>query len=124
MTQQLLHVLVVACIMYILTSGFTFFIRLRGTADFSYMAIVIFGGFTGVILTELGLHPVFALFASFLLSIGFTLFVLHIIKRLALIYFNIGTFALYALAGYLVINLPITGASYGKSVPAFTTLEM
>lgn len=54
------HVVVISCIMYVLTSGFTFFLRLRGTADFSYMAIVIFGAYAGAILATSGWHPLYA----------------------------------------------------------------
>ena len=108
MLAQLIHILVLASCIYVLTSGFTFFLRLRGSADFSYMAIVVFGAYTTVILTESGFHPVVALFLSFLASIVFTILILRIIKRLSLIYFNIGTFSLYILMSYLATNMSIT----------------
>lgn len=56
MLAQLAHIWIVACIMYVLTSGFRIFLKLRGTADFSYLALVIFGSYSMAIFLEKGFN--------------------------------------------------------------------
>lgn len=116
MLAQFLHIWIVACIMYVMTSGFRIFLRLRRTADFSYLALVIFGTYSLAILMEHGYSFVMAFFLSLVLLMSFCLLLLRIITRLSSIYFNIGTFALYILMSYIATNVEITHGSFGMSV--------
>lgn len=116
MLAQFLHIWIVACIMYVMTSGFRIFLRLRRTADFSYLALVIFGTYSLAIFMEHGYSFIAAFAVSLLLLMSFCLLLLRIITRLSSIYFNIGTFALYILMSYIATNIDITHGSFGMSV--------
>ena len=116
MLAQLTHIWILACIMYVLTSGFRIFLKLRGTADFSYLALVIFVSYSVAILLERGFHLASAFSISLLLLMSFCFMLMRIITRLRGIYFNIGTFALYILMSYVAGNLEITHGSFGMPV--------
>jgi len=102
----MLHILISAIIFAILASGFKFFVKLRGTLDFSYMAIVIFASYAG---TLLNIHRwmwlILSIIISFLLCIAFTFLVLFLSSKLDDVYFSIGTLALYILFYQLAYNL-------------------
>ena len=102
----MLHILITAIIFGILASGFKFFVKLRGTLDFSYMAIVIFASYAG---TLLNIHRwmwlIFSIIISFVLCIAFTFLILFLSSKLDDVYFTIGTLALYILFYQLAYNL-------------------
>lgn len=51
MRAFILHVLIVAIIFSLLSSGFKLFLKLKGDLDFSYMAVVIFASYASSLLT-------------------------------------------------------------------------
>lgn len=102
----LLHIIVTAIIFAILASGFKFFVKLKGTLDFSYLAIVIFGAYAGSLFnSEFGLWILASMLLAFLISMLFTLFILYLSSKLDDVYFSIGTLALYILCYQLAFNL-------------------
>lgn len=106
MIQFILHILISAIIFAILTSGFRFFIKLRWTIDFSYVAIIIFASYTSALLNiHFWLGILVSILLSFWLSVVFTFLVLFLSSRLNDVYFSIGTLALYILAYQLAYNL-------------------
>lgn len=116
MLAELAHIWILACIMYVMTSGFRIYLKLRGTADFSYLALVIFGTYSIAILLNHGFGFVASFCLSFILAMCFCFLLLRIITRLSTIYFNIGTFALYILISYIAANLDITKGAFGMSI--------
>lgn len=116
MLAELTHIWILACIMYVMTSGFRIYLRLRGTADFSYIALVIFGTYSIAILLGRGYSLGVSFVISFFLALCFCFLLLRIITRLNSIYFNIGTFALYILVSYIAANLDITKGAFGMSI--------
>ena len=106
MLQFILHITISAIIFAILTSGFRFFIKLRWTIDFSYLAIVIFASYTAALLNiHFWLGILVSIFLSCTVSILFTFLVLFLSSKLNDVYFSIGTLALYILAYQLAYNL-------------------
>jgi len=106
MLQFALHIIISAIIFAILTSGFRFFIKLRWTIDFSYLAIVIFASYTSALLNiNFWFWIIASILISFLLSILFTFLVLFLSSKLNDVYFSIGTLALYILAYQLAYNM-------------------
>lgn len=104
--QFALHIIISAIIFAILTSGFRFFIKLRGTIDFSYVAIVIFASYAAALLNiHFWLGILISIVISFGVSILFTFLVLFLSSKLSDVYFSIGTLALYILAYQLAYNL-------------------
>lgn len=115
--QFLLHILVSACIFALMASGFRFFIKLKGTIDFSYIGLIIFGTYTTVLLhIHLGWGMLLATFVAFCLSLLFTVLILALSARLQDIYFAIGTLAFYLLVNQLANNMDtVTGGALGLS---------
>jgi ABC-type branched-subunit amino acid transport system permease subunit len=109
--QFVYHVLITAGIFAILAAGAKFFLKLRGTLDFSYLAIVIFATYIGALLNiERGWSILAAMSGAFVMSLLFTFFVLYLSGKLDDIYFSIGTLALYILCYQLAYNLEsVTG---------------
>lgn len=106
MLQFALHIVISAIIFAILTSWFRFFIKLRWTIDFSYLAIVIFASYTSALLNiNFWLGILASIFLSFGLSILFTFLVLFLSSKLNDVYFSIWTLALYILAYQLAYNM-------------------
>jgi len=109
----LVHIAISAIIFAILASGFRFYVRLKGTLDFSYLAIVIFASYAAALCN---IHRDIGILGSigiaFSLSLLFTFFVLYLSSRLDDVYFTIWTLALYILAYQLAFNLEwITGGA-------------
>jgi ABC-type branched-subunit amino acid transport system permease subunit len=100
-----------------MASGFRFFIKLKGTIDFSYVGLIIFGTYTTVLLhIHLGWGMLLATFVAFLLSLCFTVLILALSARLQDIYFAIGTLAFYLLINQLANNMDTaTGGALGLS---------
>jgi branched-chain amino acid transport system permease protein len=117
MLQFALHITISAIIFAILTSGFRFFIKLRWTIDFSYLAIVIFASYTSALLNiHFWLGILASILLSFAVSLLFTFLILFLSSKLNDVYFSIGTLALYILAYQLAYNLEgITGWALGLS---------
>ena len=70
------------------------------------MAIVIFSSYLSALLNiNFGIWIIMAIVISFLVSIGFTFFVLFLSKRLNDVYFTIGTLSLYVLVYQLAYNM-------------------
>lgn len=113
----LVHIAISAIIFAILASGFRFYVRLKGTLDFSYLAIVIFASYTAALCNihrDIGILASIAI--AFALSLLFTFFVLYLSSRLDDVYFTIWTLALYILAYQLAFNLEwITGGALWMS---------
>ena len=106
MLQFALHIIISAIIFAILTSGFRFFIKLRWTIDFSYLAIVIFASYASALFNiDFWLGIIASILLAFGLSILFTFLVLFLSSKLNDVYFSIGTFALYILAYQLAYNM-------------------
>ena len=104
--QFAIHITISAIIFAILTSGFRFFIKLRGTIDFSYLAIVIFASYTAALINIYRwLGILVSILLSFIVSILFTFLVLFLSSKLNDVYFSIGTLALYILAYQLAYNM-------------------
>ena len=104
--QFAIHITISAIIFAILTSGFRFFIKLRWTIDFSYLAIVIFASYTCALLNiYFWLGILASILLSFGISIVFTFLVLFLSSKLNDVYFSIGTLALYILAYQLAYNM-------------------
>jgi branched-chain amino acid transport system permease protein len=104
--QFVIHIIISAIIFALLASGFKFFIKLKWNLDFSYMAIVIFSSYLSALLNiNFGIWIIMAIVISFLVSIGFTFFVLFLSKRLNDVYFTIGTLSLYVLVYQLAYNM-------------------
>jgi len=108
--EFILHISISAIIFTIIASGFKFFIKLKGSLDFSYIAILIFASYAGALVNiyrEIGLLGSVGI--SFLAAIPFTFLILFLSSKLNDIYFTIGSFALYMLSYQLAYNLePIT----------------
>lgn len=109
--QFILHIIISSCIFALMASGFRFFIKLKGTIDFSYLGLIIFGTYTTVLLhIHLGRGMLLATFAAFVLSLLFTVLILALSARLQDVYFAIGTLAFYLLINQMANNMDsITG---------------
>ena len=113
----LYHILISWLIFYLLTAGGKFYVKFRGSVDFSYLAIVIFGAYAG---TLLNIHRwrdmISAMWWAFVLSLFFTFFVLYLSAKLEGLYFTIGTLAFYMLLYQMAFNLDwITNGAFGLS---------
>lgn len=107
--QFVLHILTTAFIFSLLASWFRFFIKLKWSCDFSYMAIVIFASYICALLnTKFWFWFLWSLWISFIASIPFTFVIFLLSKRLNAFYFSIWTITLYILAYQLAYNLKIT----------------
>ncbi len=101
----LFHLLIVSIVYYIINTWFKFFLKLRLTIDFSFLAIVIFGAYAGALLNiHFGLGIIPAIIISRIGSIPFTLLILYLSQRLSQIYFVVGTLALYMFFFQLATN--------------------
>lgn len=111
------HILISGIIFYLLGSGQKFFIKLKGTIDFSYLAIIIFGSYAAVLLNmHRGWNMLAAIGGAFVLSLLFTVLIVYLSGRLSEVYFAIGTLALYILFHQLAHNREsVTGGPYGLS---------
>ncbi len=82
------------------------YLKLRGSLDFSYLGIVIFGSYAGVLAH---MHRDFSMLSAFgfafVLSLFFTIFVLYLSEKLEGLYFTIGTLTLYMLFYQAAFNL-------------------
>lgn len=113
----LYHVLASWLIFYLLTAGGKFYVKFRGSVDFSYLAIVIFGAYAGALLN---IHRwwdmLSAMWGAFVLSLFFTFFVLYLSAKLDGLYFAIGTLTFYILLYQMAFNLDrITNGAFGLS---------
>ncbi len=92
----LYHLLISSCIFYIIATWFKFFLKLRLSIDFSYLAIVLFWSYASVLLN---MHGEMGMLASMLwarlITLPFTVLIIYLTKRLNGIYFIVGTLALY-----------------------------
>jgi len=115
--QFLIHIIISSCIFALMASGFRFFVKLKGTIDFSYLGLIIFGTYATVLLhLHLGRGMLLSMFVAFVLSLFFTIFILFLSARLQDIYFAAGTLAFYLLINQLSYNLDnVTGGSLGLS---------
>ena len=113
----LYHLLITTIIFYILSTGFKFFLKLRLSIDFSYVAIVIFASYiTALLNMHLGRSMFATIPIAWIGSILFTVLILYLSKRLSQVYFIVGTLALYMLVYQLSINwVSVTGGSFGLS---------
>ena len=111
------HIVIFAIIFYILSAGFKFFIKLKGTLDFSYFAIIIFSAYLWALLNiHRWIWILWAIALSFVCSVLFTLLVLFLSSKLDEVYFIIWTFTLYILLYQLAMNMDnITGWALGLS---------
>lgn len=111
------HILISGIIFYLLGSGQKFFIKLKGTVDFSYLWIIIFWSYTSVLLNmHRGWNMLASIGWAFALSLLFTFLIVYLSWRLDEVYFAIGTLALYVLSNQLSHNLEwITGWPFGLS---------
>lgn len=100
------HIIISALIYYVISAWFKFFLKLKGNLDLSYLAILIFWAYLGAILNiQFGIGILGAICISFVASLGFTLLVLYLSKRLDEVYFTLGTLALYILVFQLALNM-------------------
>ena len=100
------HILISAMIFYILVSWFKFFLKLRGTMDFSYLAIVIFWSYLWAILNiKFWIWILWSIWFSFLISMGFTFIILFLSSKLDDVYFSIWTLTVYILVYQLALNM-------------------
>ena len=115
--QFLIHIIISSCIFALMASGFRFFVKLKGTIDFSYLGLIIFGTYATVLLhLHLGRGMLLSMCVAFVLSLFFTVFILFLSARLQDIYFAAGTLAFYLLINQLSYNLDnVTGGSLGLS---------
>ena len=110
------HILIVSLIFGLLASGFRFFVKLKWSCDFSYMAIVIFASYVCALLnTKLWFWLLQSLWIAFIASIPFTFVVFLLSKKLNAFYFSIWTITLYILIYQLAYNLEITKWPFGIS---------
>lgn len=115
--QFLIHIIISSCIFALMASGFRFFVKLKGTIDFSYLGLIIFGTYATVLLhLHLGRGMLLSMSVAFVLSLFFTIFILFLSGRLQDIYFAAGTLAFYLLINQLSYNLDnVTWGSLGLS---------
>lgn len=113
----LYHLIISSIIFYIIATWFKFFLKLRTSIDFSYLAIVLFGSYASAWMNmHFGMGVVSTIFVSRLLCIPFTLLVIFLSKRLNGVYFIVGTLALYMFFFQLAINWEwLTGGAFGLS---------
>ncbi len=101
----LYHLLISSIIFYIIATWFKFFLKLRMSIDFSYIAIVLFGSYASTLLNmHFGLGIVSTMFLSWIMAIPFTFLIIFLSKRLNGVYFIVGTLALYMFFFQLSIN--------------------
>jgi len=101
-----IHILISAIIFAILASGFKFFVKLRWSIDFSYIAIVIIASYTAALCNMYwGIWMMGTICVSFFVSIFFTILVLFLSSKLDDLYFTIWTLSLYILFYQLAYNL-------------------
>lgn len=101
----LFHLLITTIIYYIITTWFKFFLKLRLTVDFSYLAIVAFASYVTALLNiHYGRWMLVTISISRVSSIIFTVFILILSTRLSRVYFIVGTLALYMFALKLATN--------------------
>lgn len=101
-----IHIVISAIIFAILASGFKFFVKLRWSIDFSYIAIVIIASYTAALCNmHWGIWMLGTIFISFFVSIFFTILVLFLSSKLDDLYFTIWTLSLYILFYQLAYNL-------------------
>jgi branched-chain amino acid transport system permease protein len=108
------HLLIFSVIFYIFSTGFKFFLQLKWTLDFSYMAIIIFWSYCGSLLNiHFGTSILTSVFLTFFVSIFFTLFILFLSSKLDTVYFAMWTFAIYILFYQLALNMEfVTGGTF------------
>jgi len=111
------HLLTSSIIFYILSAGFKFFLKLRLNIDFSYIWIILFASYvTAILNVTYGVGMIFSSIIARFGSIGFTIIILYLSKRLSHIYFVVGTLALYMFMFELALNWKsVTGGSLGIS---------
>lgn len=94
--QFILHLLVVSYIMHILATGCNIYLKVKGSLDLSYVAIVLFGAYASVLLHIHFWRWILASTAgACVLAMPFSFIVLQLSKRLEQAYFVIWTLALY-----------------------------
>ena len=101
----LYHLLISSIIFYIIATWFKFFLKLRMSIDFSYIAIVLFASYASALLNihfELGI--ISTMFISRIMAIPFTFLIIYLSKRLSWAYFIVGTLALYMFIFQLALN--------------------
>lgn len=115
--QFIYHILITTCIFYIITTWFKFFLKLRMNIDFSYMAIVLFGSYTSVLLNmHLWVGMLAAMVLAWIISLPFTLLIVYLSKRLQAIYFVVGVLALYMFVFQVALNREwVTWWAFGLS---------
>jgi branched-chain amino acid transport system permease protein len=101
----LYHLCISSIIFYIIATWFKFFLRLRLSVDFSYIAIVLFGSYTSSILNiHYGRSIILTMIVSLILTIPFSFIIIYLSKRLSWIYFVIGTLSIYMFFFQLAAN--------------------
>jgi len=101
----LYHLIISSIIFYIIATWFKFFLKLRLTIDFSYLAIVLFGSYASALLNmHYGLGIISTMLISWAITIPFTLLIIFLSKRLSWVYFIVGTLSLYMFFFQLAIN--------------------
>lgn len=101
----LYHLLISSCIFYIIATWFKFFLKLRLSIDFSYIAIVLFWSYASVLLNiHLWMGMLASMFFARLITLPFTLLIIFLSKRLHGVYFIVGTLALYMFFFQLALN--------------------
>lgn len=115
MRAFILHVLIVAIIFSLLSSGFKLFLKLKGDLDFSYMAVVIFASYASSLLTlKLWFGWLPAMWISFLMTFPFTILILYISNKLDGIYFMLGSLSIYMFFYHFSYNAEwLTGWALG-----------
>lgn len=113
----LYHLLISGIIFYIITTGFKFFLKLRLSIDFSYIAIVLFASYSSALLNiHFGLWVISTMILSWFVTIPFTLLIIYLSKKLSGVYFIVWTLALYMFFFQLTINREaVTGGAFGLS---------
>lgn len=101
----LYHLLITTIIFYIIATWFKFFLKLRLTIDFSYVAIVIFASYVTALLNiHLGWWMLSTIGIGWIGTIVFTLLILFLSRRLSQVYFIVGTLALYMFFFQISLN--------------------
>lgn len=111
----LYHLLIIAITYYVITTWFKFFLKLRLTVDFSYIAIVAFASYiTALLNIHFWLWMLATICLSRLSSIIFTVLILFLSTRLSRVYFIVGTLALYMFCLQVATNRePVTNGVFG-----------
>jgi len=108
--EFILHLLISAIIVYILSSWFKIFLNLRWTIDFWYIWIIIFWAYSSALINinfELWIIP--SVLLAFFFSLPFTFLLLYLSSRLNKVYFVIWSLSLYMLILQIATNVQITG---------------